>query len=123
MNKHSPSDDDVIGANPDDERMRSFVPESLFTKSGGSREKPPPAAAPPPGVPPASDGPRPISPGPEGEQPDIEERPVFAAPPPVPSQDRELPPLSSPANQSQALAETVVASFLDRLKAEARPWR
>ncbi len=121
MNKHSPSDDDVIGAIPDDERLRFFVPESLFTGTGGRREKPPPVAAPPvserpplvPASPPAAE--------PGGEEPDIEDPPAFTAPPPtVPPQDPEMPAVATPGNQSQALAETVVASFLDRLKAEAK---
>lgn len=115
MIKHSPSDDDVIGATPDDERVRFFVPESLFTRTGKRREKPPPGAGP------ESERPPPVPAPPPAAGPDIEEPPVFAPPPPpVPPRDRELPSVTTPANQSQALAETVVASFLDRLKAEAR---
>jgi hypothetical protein len=112
MNKNFPSDDDVIGTIPNDERAAFFVPESLFTKPPGGREKSPSAAAPPPPAPPTNLAPPP-SPGPG-------DRPTFAAPSPPPSPDPETPAKTPPANQSQALAETVVASFLDRLKAEAR---
>ena len=115
MNKHSPSDDDVIGATPEDERLRHFASESLFTNPGGRRAKSPPSGPPPVSAPTAA------AVDAAGEGPDVEQPPVStASPPPVPPPERELPSLTTPANHSQALAETVVASFLDRLKAEAR---
>lgn len=125
MNNHPPSDDDVIGATPDDERSRFFAPESFFTGPGRRREKSPPVSAPPPPAPPVSERPPPVTEpsaaaGLGGDEPDIEDPRDFAPPPPVPPQDPETPDVATPGNQSQALAETVVASFLDRLKAEAR---
>ena len=65
-----------------------------------------------------SDEPMPTSPPPD-PRPATPRPPAATAQPPAPAPAPPAAAAATPANQSRALAETVVASFLDRLTAEA----